>query len=654
MEVHARDFWSGCRPASNLCRGRVARLLSLVFAHILFGNAALAATPEPAVSWRGYAVQLGAFRDRGNAESLQARLQSRYPAVRLVSVIDHDGRVLHRVLTGRYPDPRHATRVAAAIRADGQAAVSIAVTEASEAVAKTSPAVTTDAYAPEQEFGDTEVAYDAEAARSDAAKQPPVSRNEPAELVAADAAIDPDDRVEQAAKSGQRDAVIAIRPDDIRPPDQFKVDVAGRPLTTGGEYGITPAFEHDHRLRKDADDDRVMLDQELQLEFLYPYSEKTLLFAEAKLRHELDQNIESGDDNDAFAVERGETWVFIKDFPAEALSVQIGRQNFTERRQWWWDKDLDGVRLYYDRQPVMIEAAIAEDLARLSTRRDLDPEDDDVLRGLLRGRWDYADDHRAEFFFVHQIDHSDRPALGSVIADDEDDVRDGDLDWIGARASGKWKWKPMGKFRYWLDYGYVRGEETQFEFDDAGPDTVIVDGLERRDVSGHGVDVGLIWQPKLAAEPSLTLGYAYGSGDADSDGTDNSFRQTGIQRNNGKFRGVNRFRYYGELLRPELSNLRIWTVAGGMPVLRSSSVELLYHYYQQVEAANFLRDSGIRADPLGIDRAIGHELDFVIGLQEDDHLEVEFVTAMFLSGEAFGALRDRFAADVYLKANYNF
>lgn len=54
-------------------------------------------------------------------------------------------------------------------------------------------------------------------------------------------------------------------------------------------------------------------------------------------------------------------------------------------------------------------------------------------------------------------------------------------------------------------------------------------------------------------------------------------RQTGLQDNNGEFFGVDCFRYYGELLRPELSKLQITTLALGFRMLTNSSIEFVYH-----------------------------------------------------------------------------
>ena len=50
------------------------------------------------------------------------------------------------------------------------------------------------------------------------------------------------------------------------------------------------------------------------------------------------------------------------------------------------------------------------------------------------------------------------------------------------------------------------------------------------------------------------MGWAWGSGDQEpQSGNNGTFRQTGFQDNNDKWSGVTSFRYYGELVDPELS-----------------------------------------------------------------------------------------------------
>ena len=88
---------------------------------------------------------------------------------------------------------------------------------------------------------------------------------------------------------------------------------------------------------------------------------------------------------------------------------------------------------------------------------------------------------------------------------------------------------------------------------------------------GYAVAAGAILEPlawrgaggaAAGWRPSLTMGFALGSGD--SNGADSelrTYRQTGLEDNNDVFSGVTSFRYYGEVLAPETS----------LPVLGSST-----------------------------------------------------------------------------------
>jgi hypothetical protein len=156
-------------------------------------------------------------------------------------------------------------------------------------------------------------------------------------------------------------------------------------------------------------------------------------------------------------------------------------------------------------------------------------------------------------------------------------------------------------------------------------------------------------------KPSITLGYAVGSGNPDPDSsTDRSFRQTGLHNNNGRFWGVDNFRYYGELLRPELSNLHVLTLSVGLPLLRNSSVEVVYHRYWQDHATPFMKDARIKATPNGKDNDIGQEWNVVVGIEEWKHVELELVAALLRSGNAYGSLSGENAGYMSLVFTYNF
>jgi len=244
------------------------------------------------------------------------------------------------------------------------------------------------------------------------------------------------------------------------------------------------------------------------------------------------------------------------------------------------------------------------------------------------------------------LDHSDTHTIGELVDETQLDVSDAKLTWGGVRANSNMDVGRNIGMEYWIDTAWVGGKETLVKSSNTDDDGVKqIDAIDRRDVFGWAVDLGLIFETDLPLHPTLTLAYAFGS---------REFRQTGLQDNNVRFRGVDRFHLYGELLRPELANLHIWTVSAGIPLLSSSSVELLYHKYNQVETQPFLRQARLKASPNGDSRDIGQELDLVMGLEEWRHLELEWVFGVFWAGSAFGELKGKTALTSILKLNYNF
>jgi hypothetical protein len=445
---------------------------------------------------------------------------------------------------------------------------------------------------------------------------------------------------------------LARDPDDRRPEDQLQVTVLGRPLTVGGEVGTRLGWLGDPALDDDEDDDELGFETELELELFYPWSSRLAFFLSGKAAHERDLATEDGDRDHVSYAERGESWVFLSGPETSGFALQLGRQAFREEREWWWDEDLDAVRLWWTRFPFGLQLGVARELLPASTEFDgIDPEEEDVLRTLVRASWSWRPGHQLDLFGLGQWDDSGRSRLGARMTDDDEDLVDGDLAWVGLRSSGEEDLPSDAELRYWIDLAHVRGREWRYGLDDDDR----VDRRVRQRVSGWATDLGATLRLPTRHRPAFTLGYAFGSGDAEEMGrSSRAFRQTGLQDNNGKFRGVDRFRYYGELFDPELSNLHVVTAALGFRFWESSSVELLYHFYRQHRAAAFLRDTRLDAEPLGRSKTLGHELDLVIGLEEWEHFEVEVVAALFRAGSAFGSLSGELSYGGFLKVDYNF
>lgn len=410
-----------------------------------------------------------------------------------------------------------------------------------------------------------------------------------------------------------------------------------------------------HRLRNIAvgqqpGDDQRISEHELQLQLRYRSGQRVSGLGEIKFIDEQKVYDDARPNESGSEVERGETWVHFARVFGDDVALRIGRQNVAEPRRWWWDDDLDAIQFYYKRDPIRLSVGIGEELARESSEdKFIDPDQDDVRRLFGQASWRLADGLVLDAFYLDQRDRSPHHTVGSVIDTTREDETDADLRWAGVRASGDFALASGAVVSYWVDAARVSGDEVVFDFEDDAPGRSLVDSARRRKVRGKALDVGLIWAPALRGKPTLGLGYARGSGDRNpDDGTDAAFRQTGLHDQDEEFR------IYGELLRPELSNLSIRTVAVGFALRGRTRLSLGHHRFHQVERAPFLRSTRLETDPTGLDVDIGSENRVLLEIREWKNIEIDFAVAEFKAGRAFGADAGTRAHAVFGEFTYKF
>lgn len=309
----------------------------------------------------------------------------------------------------------------------------------------------------------------------------------------------------------------------------------------------------------------------------------------------------------------GEAYVEARRLPVPRLSVAVGRQKFDEDREWYYsNKNLDAVRLSADLSPVILEASISRDLFDESTHL----RDQDLVNLMARARYAPRKHLAFEAFYLGRRDRTplaDSPQL------------------LGFRAigeAGRW-------IEFWADLAREWG--TRGRVDPASGEPIV------RDVLAHAIDVGITYRPRIVWDPSFTAGFAMGSGDDEAglepgrrpSGADGTFHQSGLHRNRDSWNGVVSFKYYGEALDPELSNLRILTLGAGVRPIRSFSADLIYHRFRQDVPTRHLQGSQIDADPSGLDPVLGREVDLVIGYEPRRELELRLTAGLFLPGAAF-------------------
>jgi alginate production protein len=282
---------------------------------------------------------------------------------------------------------------------------------------------------------------------------------------------------------------------------------------------------------------------------------------------------------------------------ARGVSVQVGRQRFDDERKWLYDADLDAVRLWYVRGTFAVALSASRGgLVRKNLVGTDEPErfDDYILQAISTPR-DWLE--LEAYVIVRDGRTADREPERPVF--------------VGVRSRGE----PVEDLDYWLELAYAGGR--------AGPARI----------RGWAVDLGAIYEWQVGPRPAVTLGLAFGSGDRN---VDRSFRQTGLQTNEGDFGGVTDFKYYGEVLDPELSNLLIFTLGVGVRPTEKVSVDLVYHHYLQARASTTLRNVAIATEPSGRSRWLGGEIDLVVGVVEIfDRVEIRAVLGCFVPGAAF-------------------
>jgi alginate production protein len=197
------------------------------------------------------------------------------------------------------------------------------------------------------------------------------------------------------------------------------------------------------------------------------------------------------------------------------------------------------------------------------------------------------------------------------------------------------------RLHYWLQSAMVRG----------------TDGSQR--IRGEAVDVGLtqLFGASTSIRPSITVSYAYGSGDGNpNDNVDTAFRQTGFQDNSDSYNGVARFKYYGDILDPQLTNLMIFTGGAGIKPSHRSSLDLVYHYYLRDFSSTSISRAGLNfVGQTGTDTHLGEEIDLIIGYQEIERVTTRLIFGVFMPGKAFaepvrdGARDPAFSASILIR-----
>lgn len=395
-----------------------------------------------------------------------------------------------------------------------------------------------------------------------------------------------------------------------------------RPVTQFLTYQYSYGSESDITYRRDRDLDNRLRDNALILApqingyFIYRPNNRVEMMLEMFLEKEIAAHEErivtlpSGDQqprerrHPSLAIDQA--WVKFKSLGPVELT--LGRRNFEDDRHWLYDTSLDVVAVKFKHATFNAELSYGrKDLVNL-----------DLTKAVKETRTDNA------MAYLEYRGIEDIKLAGYAIRRDDRTGKEGKPLLLGLRAYGM----PTDRFNFWSELAFQRGKDE-----------------DKKDMAGHAIDAGATYRfPGLPLHPSVTLGYASASGDANAkDNKNTEFRQTGLQSNEFKMGGVSKFKYYGEALDPELSNLQILTVGLGIRPTTTTHVELVYHKYRANEFADEIRNWALTArmnqDPSRPpSKDVGHALDIVLGFRNlfgVRRLGLDLRAGWFSPGKAF-------------------
>lgn len=378
-------------------------------------------------------------------------------------------------------------------------------------------------------------------------------------------------------------------------------------------------------------DEITTAEYELELDLEYSVNDRSYLFVNASLINATETVQPAGERGTVSGIELKQFGLSLGFGDEIRSELKIGRVLFVSTSQWWvwWDEELDAISL--DSGYANVHGLLAftqEPGYELITQDFIDPQLEKVQRILASLAWEVADDQLLTLYYLDRVDRSDGFSVGEIEEDDLVDESDADLAWIGISYLGGFEVDGVGDFFVDLHYSRVSGDETIYDFEDLQDGTAEVGGVDNRSVSGSALSYLLNWAPANLDDWSFYLGGAVGSGDPDPDDSNNrNFRQTGLQGDENAF---------GELYQPEISNMLVRTVGIQWKLSRGFDLLLAGYDYRQQYALDEVRESQIDVDPDGLDPDLGREIDLVLLIQAGGGLEMEFILAEFVAGEAYG------------------
>ena len=371
----------------------------------------------------------------------------------------------------------------------------------------------------------------------------------------------------------------------------FYLDISGRVLYTQALPGMVRSHGNGISAR-------------LGMRVYYPFAKTWSLYLEPRVGwryyHTDDDTIR--DVNFDFR----EFYLKSQDLFNDKLNFILGRKVLRDSRSWYTNSSVDTVGIF-NRHDLLLYSLYFG--GRLNDEKIYSEEDNTFGLSNTRFvlghlRYEFYKQNYWQFFAIYE------KTLG---------VRK--LGWLGSRVNGNIYLNDL-QGRYWFDFARMGGRIEHVNL--------------KNNVDGWATDLGAALAMK-DWPVSLLVDYAVGSGSHDGR---NGFYSPYLTNNRSDFLtdGV-WYNYYGELLRPELTNLQIYTLGTVLSLFHTHKGALILHKYTQNKTGKQFRSrSGYLFAPDGLSDDIGTEVDLIYGYILPNHNKLKAIFSYFKGGDAYDGM----------------
>lgn len=348
------------------------------------------------------------------------------------------------------------------------------------------------------------------------------------------------------------------------------------------------------------------------LQYLYNFSPSWYFYTDDRLIFSMNK---SGTD---LKFDVKDMYVSSKNLFDNRANFLLGRKYLKDRRGWYYKTALDTIGISNKDDLLLYEFYLGTRLNKNTMAYD-----PNAIQTNLKGvkfffghlSYEYRKDNTIEAFYIYEDNKNALKKLG----------------WTGFRLQGSLPQQNLNNLLYWIDVASMSGK------------------YQNNSAIGLGYDFGALYYMN---EKDIGLGasLAYGSGGS------KRYMQPSFTNNRSNYLSKDvSYRYYGEFLQPELSNMWI------------STINLVHHFNGDqnttaiVALHNYTQDKAIKSQynatnktvlPNGKSTQIGNEIDLILHYDLFTNSYWRFSFGYFMGGSAFNnktTKKDGFNAQLYYK-----